>query len=206
MPIMNARRLVCYACFSVIACCLKLDTVAAQAELAAIRADLSSGKRDRVLSAIAKVEQQRLEAAYGDVYDAFAASKDRHVRRQALFLMSRRGAPQVLQMVREAIGDPKAGDIGIRHLSAYELALQRITRVDDRTLVLPAIQKAIEDPEIYYRKYGAAALASYVDDADALFAAQTDLANDPSDVVRFTLLGNLAKGNHSTVEVVDQAR
>ena len=149
------------------------------------------------LSAIAKVEQQRWEAAYDDVYRAFAASKDSHVRRQALFLMSRSGAPQVLQMVREAIEDPKATNVGVRHLSAYELALQRITKIDDKALALRAIQTAIDDPDVYYRKYGAAALAQFGAETADVLAEQMELASDPSDVVRFSLLGNLAKGDRS---------
>ncbi len=200
---MRFARTCCVVCVALGAWLAPLDVVsaepvvAAEDELVAIRADLASGQRERILSAIAKVQQQRWEAAYEDVYRAFAASKDSHVRRQALFLMSRSGAPQVLQMVREAIEDPKATNVGIRHLSAYELALQRITKIDDKALALRAIQTAIDDPDVYYRKYGAAALAHFGAETADVLAEQMELARDPSDVVRFSLLGNLAKGDRS---------
>ncbi len=159
--------------------------------IGSLRNDLESGERSRVISATTRVQEQKLAELYPAVHAAFSATDDETIRRQALFLMSRAGAPQVPVMVVEAIDDPKATNLGNRHLSARELALQRVLRTEDESVIVPAIRRAIADSEVYYRKHGAAALAAYPEGHE-LFAKEIEkLATDPNPVVRFTFFSKL---------------
>ena len=154
-------------------------------------ADLESGERGRILSATASIQEKRLKKLFPHVYEAFSKSEDPVVRRQALFLMSRAGAPEVPQMVREAIDDPKEASFGTRHLGARELALQRILKTEDKQIILPAIKTAIADRDVYYRKYGAAALAGFPEAHPELAQEIKELCQDSSPVVRFTFFSKL---------------
>ena len=156
-----------------------------------LKTDLASGERSRILSAITKVQEGRITDLYPDVVAAFSANTDPVIRRQAIFLLSRAGAPQVPEMVREAVDDPKEAGIGTRHLGARELALQMVLRTDDRDLIRKTIRNAIADEDIYYRKYGAAALAGFSEGHDEMAEDLKRLADDPSPVVRFSLLGKM---------------
>ena len=155
------------------------------------RADLKSGVRDQTIAAISKVETAKLDELFEDVYAAFSKSTDPHIRRKALFVMSRRGAPQVLQMVLDAIDDPKCESFSHRHLGARELALQKVARTKNDPVIFKAIREALGDEDVYYRKYGAAALASYPPAQIEFKDELRNVANDESAVVRFTFLGKL---------------
>ena len=125
---MTVPRQIRIICIGLVFLFLAIRIAVAESNLDEIRAELKSGERNRIVSAIDRIKNERLEKLYDDVHAVFSDSRDRVVRRHALLQMSRSGAPQLLDMICEAIDDPKADNIGVRHLGAREFSLQRIVK------------------------------------------------------------------------------
>jgi hypothetical protein len=77
------------------------------------------------------------------------------------------------------------------------MALQKVLLTKDDDLIFAAIRTAIEDEEIYYRKYGTAALAAHPPALRHFADRLRQLAGDPHPVIRFTFFGKLTASDQS---------
>lgn len=161
-----------------------------------LREDLRSGDRAKIIAAMDQVYKDRLDDLFPDVYEAFAASDDTYVRRKAAFTLIRRGAPQAVPLIRDAIDDPKA-EFGFRHLGSREMAIQKVLLTKDDELIFDAIRTAIDDDDIYYRKCGTAVLAAHPPALRHFTDRLPKLARDPHPVIRFTFFGKLTASDQS---------